>query len=169
MSPRKNLQGVISAFKKIAKTFHTTSLLSVVLDGIRKQVMEIIDDSIKDRVHLLGFVTDEELRALYRMASIYLHPSLFEGFGLTILEAMACETPVITSNVFSLPEVAGDAAILVDPLNEDEISDAIKCVCNDDDLANDLRAKGLKRAKQLNWKDCARNTVEVYKKILEQR
>lgn len=93
-------------------------------------------------------------------------PSLWEGFGFPVLEAMACGTPVITSNLSSLPEVAGDAAILVDPYNSNEIADAMRMVATDGKLQGQLRAAGLKRVQQFSWEQTGRQTVELLQRFL---
>ncbi len=102
-------------------------------------------------VRFFGFVPDKTLAILYRLAAVFVFPSLYEGFGLPPLEAMASGTPVITSNVSSLPEVVGDAAVLIDPLQPDAIADAMRRVLTDAALRDDLRQRGLVRARQFSW------------------
>jgi glycosyltransferase involved in cell wall biosynthesis len=102
---------------------------------------------------------------LYNLADIFVFPSLYEGFGLPVLEAMACGTPVITSNCSSLPEVAGDAAILVNPEDEDELAEAIMRLITNDSLRESLRKKGLERAKLFTWEDTARKTLKLFKEV----
>ena len=106
--------------------------------------------------------TNAEVTALYRLAKVFVFPSLYEGFGLPPLEAMASGTPVVTSNVSSLPEVAGDAAVLVDPYDPTAIADGIERVLTDEDLRHELRVKGLARAKQFSWEDSVRRVREIY-------
>jgi len=113
-----------------------------------------------------GFVSDEDLVPLYTGASVYVHPSLYEGFGIMILEAMACGAPVVTSNVSSLPEVAGEAALLVDPRSVSEIAAAIKRLLTNPALADELRERGFKRVKQFSWQKMAKQTLEVYRQLL---
>jgi len=120
---------------------------------------------IEDRVKFLGYVGDDETSVLYNAATVFVLPSFFEGFGLPILEAMACGCPVITSNVSSMPEVAGNAAILVNPKNEDEIAAKIKEVLKNEKLRDDLRKKGLAQAEKFSWKKCARQTFEILKEV----
>ena len=115
----------------------------------------------------LPVLTDEELPVLYSCASVLVYTTLYEGFGLPILEAMACATPVITSNVSSMPEIAGDGAILVDPTDVDKIKSSIKEILNDEDLKKELVLKGLKRAKEFSWKKAAKETAQVYEKLME--
>lgn len=111
-------------------------------------------------------VTDEELPLLYSSASVLVYTTLYEGFGLPILEAMASGTPVITSNLSSMPEIAGGAAVLVDPTNADEINKNIKQVLNDRDLNKELIKKGFERAKKFSWEKAGKETFEVYKRLM---
>jgi glycosyltransferase involved in cell wall biosynthesis len=103
-------------------------------------------------------VTDEDLPALYNGADLFCFPSLYEGFGLPVLEAMACGTPVVTSNSTSLPEVAGEAALLVDPYDVEAIAEAMRRVLEEPELAAELRERGLKRAAEFTWERTARET-----------
>ena len=132
----------------------------------KKVYEELGSSAIADRVHLTGYVSDEQLKGLFGAASAYLHPSLYEGFGLTLLEAMAQNCPVVTSNVYSLPEVAGDAAVLVDPGSVDEIAEAIRGICTDSVLAADLAARGKERIKAFSWGDCAAGVMDVYRGVV---
>jgi glycosyltransferase involved in cell wall biosynthesis len=120
-------------------------------------------------VHFTDYVADEDLPALYNGAELFAFPSLYEGFGLPVLEAMACGTPVVTSNSSSLPEVAGDAALLVGPLDVEALAGAMQCVLADEVLATELREKGLARAAQFTWERTARETVAVYQKAIDRR
>ncbi len=117
-------------------------------------------------VHFTGYVDEEDLPALYNGADLFVFPSLYEGFGLSVLEAMACGTPVITSNTTSLPEVAGDAALLVEPTFVEAIAESMRRVLENPELATELRAKGLERARQFTAERTARETVKVYEKVL---
>ncbi|MCX5965593.1 MAG: glycosyltransferase family 1 protein [Cyanobacteria bacterium] len=120
------------------------------------------------KIKILDYVNYKELPVLINHAIALVFPSLWEGFGLPILEAMACGTPVITSNVSSMPEVAGDAAILVDPTNVSEIASAIASIIADTSLRNDLRSRGLQRAKQFSWATTGQQTADVLKRYLRQ-
>ncbi len=115
-----------------------------------------------DQVRFLGYVPNVDLPALYSGATLFAFPSLYEGFGLPVLEAMACGTPVVTSNGSALAEVAGDAAVLVDPRDVDAIAKAMDQLLCDETLRADLRARGLERAKQFSWERTARETLSVY-------
>ncbi|MEF3090107.1 glycosyltransferase family 4 protein [Raoultella scottii] len=123
----------------------------------------IKNQHLQDRVFFMGRLDNNKLASLYKGARMLLFPSLYEGFGLPVIEAMACGTPVITSNTTSLPEVSGDAAILVNPLNVDEIKEAIESLNCNPELCNKLVEKGLERAKMFSWE----NTVERIKNGLE--
>jgi glycosyltransferase involved in cell wall biosynthesis len=124
---------------------------------------------LSQRVSFIGPVSDEELPSLYAGASVFLFPSHYEGFGLPVLEAMACGTPVITSNVTSLPEIAGDAAVVIDPVNTRKLIDAMIRVLTNEALAKELRQKGLDRARRFTWEETARQTLQVYKKVYRVR
>ena len=117
------------------------------------------------RVRPLGYVPETLLAPLLGGARIFVYPSLYEGFGLPPLEAMACATPVITSNVSALPEVVGDAAVQVDPLDVDALAAAIERVWDDDELQAALRERGLERSRQFTWEATARQTLEVYRTV----
>lgn len=120
------------------------------------------------RVITPGFVTDEDLVTLYSGAAAYVHPSWYEGFGIMILEAFAAGAPVVTSNVSSLPEVVGDAGLLVDPYQTSELSSAIKRLLSDQKLADELRQKGFERVKKYSWQKMAEQTLSVYREVLNQ-
>ncbi len=116
----------------------------------------------------LPWIPDEEMPLLYSSAQALLYPSFYEGFGLPVLEAMACGTPVITSNVSSLPEVGGEAAVYVDPENDQEMTKAAKEVMEDRELRDKLVARGLQQAKKFTWEKCAEETIKIYKKIVNE-
>jgi glycosyltransferase involved in cell wall biosynthesis len=147
-------------------------LKSLVIVGARNfwksspVVKEVKELGLKSYVRFTGYVPDEDLPAIYSGADLFVFPSIYEGFGLPVLEAMACGIPVVTSNTSSLPEVAGDAALLVDPYSVDEIAAAMRRVLCDPDVAAELCAKGLQRAKQFSWERTARETIAVYEKVL---
>jgi len=166
ISPRKNIAGVLRAFASIT-TDIPHHLVMAGGDGWEvREVHELAKEkTLHGRLHFTGFVSDAQLRALYAGASLFVHPSLYEGFGLTILEAMACGCPVVTSNRSSLPEVAGDAALLVDPDRPAAIASAMSQVCLDTSAATDLRARGERHAARFTWSRCATETAQVYASV----
>jgi len=121
--------------------------------------------NLHKHVRFLGFLPDETLSAVYRLASVFVFPSLYEGFGLPPLEAMACGTPVVTSNVSSLPEVTGDAALLVDPTDASAIAAAITRVVTEPALREELRARGLARARQFSWERSVKEIRDIYVQV----
>lgn len=166
MSPRKNLSRVLSAFEKLLSEI-PHHLILVGGGGWDSQDVskQLSNPVFQGRVHHLGYVSDDELRALYQYAEFYVHPSLYEGFGLTVLEAMAAGCPVITSNLSSLPEVAGDAAIFVDPHSEEDIGQAIKLLATDCDLRDSLIPKGYLQSSKFTWSSCADTVTGIYRSI----
>ena len=170
LEPRKNLVRLIEAFA----LWHRTSRqpVKLVIAGGKgwfyKQIFaRAVELDLVDDVIFPGFVPTEELVWYYRAAELFVYPSLFEGFGLPVLEAMASGTPTITSQASSLPEVAGDAALLVDPENIQALADAIERVLEDAALAEQMRAAGLRRAARFSWARTAAETVDVYRAALE--
>lgn len=167
--PRKNLSVLIQAFFRLldAQALPDTYLVlagSKSLGWNNDEVFATAASSTKHRSRLFftGYVADEDLASLYSGAAAFVFPSLYEGFGLPALEAMQCGTPVITSNTTSLPEVVGDAAVLVDPTDADQLCEAMSAVLGDQALRSQLRQRGLQRAAQFSWKRCADITAEVY-------
>ena len=121
--------------------------------------------NLEDNVAFLGRVPSEDLVHLYNAARMLVHPSFYEGFGLTPLEALTCGTPAIVSNTAALPEVVGDAAMLIDPHDIDGLVVAMWRVLTEPELRQDLIAKGLKRAQNFSWDKAAQQTLEVYRKV----
>jgi len=117
-------------------------------------------------IHLLGFVESKDLPALYNLASLYCQPSFYEGFGMPVVEAMACGTPVISANTGSLPEIGERAVLYFDPRQEGSLFQAIEAVVNDGELADKLSKRGLVQAKKFSWQKCARETLGAYQKVL---
>ena len=117
------------------------------------------NSSVKNDITFTGFINDEDKSILYSHAELFVYPSFYEGFGFPPLEAMACGTPVITSNFSSLPEAVGDAAITINPYNLDELYRAMEMVLNNDKLKNTLIKRGFERAKKFSWQKCARETL----------
>ena len=116
-------------------------------------------------VTVLGFVTDQQLRHFYNKTEVFVFPSLYEGFGFPIVEAFSCGAAVVTSNVSSCPEIAGDAALTVNPKDPGEIADAIHSVISDSQLKEQLKRRGLKRAEDFDFKKTAEETLKVYNEV----
>jgi len=162
--PHKNASRLIEALALVPQAVLVMPGYST---GYERELEEqIVAAGVADRVRLLDWVDDAMLDGLYRAADCFVFPSLAEGFGLPVLEAMLRGTPVACSNATSLPEVAGDAALLFDPLDVDAISVAVRRILEDDALADRLRRAGLERAKRFTWQETARKTIESYRKVL---
>jgi glycosyltransferase involved in cell wall biosynthesis len=127
---------------------------------------EIESLGLSGRVHFAGYVPQADLTAIYNAAAVFVFPSLHEGFGLAALEALACGTPVVCSNTASLPEVTGDAALLVDPQDHGAIAAAIARLLDEPELSQLLGRAGVERAQSFTWEACARQTIEVYRRVL---
>jgi glycosyltransferase involved in cell wall biosynthesis len=165
VKPHKNLERLIEAFHLVRQ--HGLDHLKLVLigDEISKYAAlrrAVHSHQLHKYVRFLGYLPEETLAVMYRLAGVFVFPSLYEGFGLPPLEAMASGTPVVTSNVSSLPEVAGDAAILVDPYQPESIAEGIRRVLCDESLRRELRVKGLARARQFSWETSVRRVREIY-------
>ena len=119
-----------------------------------------------DWARFAGYVTDAELPALYAAAAVFAYPSLYEGFGIPPLEAMACGTPVVASTAGALPEVLGDAALLIDPNNQRALGEALEAVLSKPEVRDRLQSAGRRRARLYTWNSCARKTAEVYREVL---
>jgi glycosyltransferase involved in cell wall biosynthesis len=168
LEARKNLPRLLAAYARLRRWSERWRLVIV---GARKWQSSPIFETVErlalaSRVTFTGYVADEHLPALYAGADLFIFPSLYEGFGLPVLEAMACGAPVVASNASSLPEVAGDAAILVDPTDVEQIAAAMWLVLSQPALAAALRDRGLARAAQFSWDRTARETVAVYEAVL---
>lgn len=168
LEPRKNLIRLVEAFDRACD-----DSMSLVLAGGKgwyyNEVFAKVEElQLGNRVAFAGYVPDGELPLLYNGAFSLVYPSLYEGFGLPILEALACGTPVLTSTSSSLPEVAGDAALVVDPRDVDDIARGIRQLMVDDTLREELRERGLARAQQFSWQRTAQETARVYGRILSE-
>lgn len=170
IEPRKNLPALLHAYKLLLNDLPDAPRL-VIAGGrgwLADDVFETLDAlKLGERVRWLGAVEQTDLLPLYSGAALLCMPSHYEGFGLPALEAMACGTPVVVSDRASLPEIAGDAGLLVDPDDQASIADALRRVLTDSSLAKTLREKGIARAKTFSWRRAARETVSVYQKMLE--
>jgi glycosyltransferase involved in cell wall biosynthesis len=168
--PRKNFQTLVRAFAQVEKEYPNARLLKV---GAESNVSErqktellIAELSLQERVRFFDAVPEEDLPLFYNAAKVFVLPSLYEGFGLPVLEAMACGTAVVCSNTTSLPEVAGGAALLVDPRNAEGFVEAITVLLGDEDLRQSQRQKGLAWAELFAWRQVAEDTLGVYSTTL---
>jgi glycosyltransferase involved in cell wall biosynthesis len=167
LQPRKNYLMLIRAFKRMCE--HRREPVELLIAGQRGWMWEQIEREAKtppfaERVHLLGFVEDEKLPWLYRGAALVAMPSLYEGFGLPLLEAMACGAPLVASNASCFPEVMGDAGVLLDPQDEEAWAQTMGGLLDDAGKRAALRVSGLQRASGFTWERTARQTLEVYRK-----
>ena len=169
IQPRKNLTRLVRAYSALRRARPDAKLPQLVLVGKKAW---LYDETLRaiaacggaPEVNLTGYVPEGDLPALYTGALCFVYPSYFEGFGLPPLEAMRCGTPVITSDRTSLPEVVGDAGLLVDPFDEAALAHALATLINDADLRARLRTRGLARAASFDWHETARRTLEVYQR-----
>ncbi|NLE43415.1 MAG: glycosyltransferase family 4 protein [Chloroflexi bacterium] len=169
LEPRKNTLRLVEAFAQVRRD-DTPLVIAGGRGWLYDELFARIEDlSIADSVHILGFVPQEELPLLYNAATVMAYPSLYEGFGLPILEAQACGTPVVCSNTSSLPEAAGDAAVFVDPRDVDSLAAGLDRLLQDQTLRDELRSLGLRHASQFDWYATARNTARLYRSVLTER
>jgi glycosyltransferase involved in cell wall biosynthesis len=168
VKPHKNLERLIEAFHIVRNRGLDRLKLVLIGDEISKYAAlrrAVHQHQLHRYVRFLGYLPEATLAVMYRLAGVFVFPSLYEGFGLPPLEAMASGTPVVTSNVSSLPEVAGDAAVLVDPYDPTAIADGIHRVLIDEGLRKDLRQKGLARARQFSWEQSVRRVRDIYSEV----
>ncbi len=168
IEPRKNLPTLLKAYRQLLDSYKADAKLAVVgrRGWLSEEVFTLVDElKLTSDVLFLGRVPVEDLLHLYNTAQLLVQPSFYEGFGLPPLEAMACGTPVVVSNVSSLPEVVGDAGLLVDPEDVLELTVAIWRVLTDEALRAELIAKGLKRAQCFSWEKTALETLELYLRV----
>jgi glycosyltransferase involved in cell wall biosynthesis len=163
LNPNKNFQGIVKAIECLGDI--GTDI--VIAGGTNPKIFSSSNDSLPNSVKYIGYVTDEELKALYEGAIGFIYPSFYEGFGLPPLEAMACGCPVIVSNIASLPEVCGDAALYVDPYNPKDIATKIRILLSDDNLREELSRKGLERAKLFSWEKCAKEIIKIIEEVID--
>lgn len=169
IEPRKNIPALLKAFRWLKD--HRRRPEKLVLAGSKGWLFEEVDETIhklklENDVVLLGRVHDSEVNYLYNAAKMLVYPSFYEGFGLPPLEAMRCGTPVIVSKIKVMPEVVGDAALMVDPLDEEALGVAMDRLLEDESLRANLIEKGLKRAANFSWEQAARETLAVYRKTV---
>ncbi len=166
LQPRKNLERLLRAYARLP-----AAAPPLVLAGGKGWYFERIAATIAElnlgsRLHLPGYIADADLPALLSAAVALVYPSLYEGFGLPALEALACGTPVIAANASSLPEVIGPAGLLVDPLDETALAEAMRRIVEDEGLRRDLRQRGLEQARLFSWERCAHETTAVLEEAL---
>lgn len=169
----KNMTRIFKSFKNYIKSGKNDHLMLVVVcklipqeeKGWREEIKAL---GLENKVVLTNFVDDEDMPAMYSGAEMLLFPSLYEGFGLPILESMACGTPVVTSNTSSMPEAGGEAAFYVDPYNVEDITKGIDVVLNDTTLRKKMIAKGFEQVKKFNWEKTANETLRVYEDVLKE-
>jgi glycosyltransferase involved in cell wall biosynthesis len=171
IEPRKNVVGAIEAFEQIAGEFNHRLVLVGATGWNSEEVFTAIRSSrFADRIMTPGYLNEHaDLPFLYGAADAFLFPSHYEGFGLPVLEAFACGCPVVTSNAASLPEVAGDAALMCDPTDADGIAENLRKVLGDGSVKASLVAKGLDRSKAFTWRQCAETTLATYRSVLDAR
>lgn len=168
-SPRKNILGLIEAFNIVKnKTKKNLKLVIVGRHGFSYETYKkrTIELKLESSIIFPGFIKTDDMPYFYNASSMLVYPSFYEGFGLPVLEAMACATPVISSSLTSVPEVCGDASILINPSNIDDISSAILNIFNDKDLASSLIYRGLIHSSKFSWKKTAYNTLDAYENTL---
>jgi glycosyltransferase involved in cell wall biosynthesis len=168
IKPHKNVDRLIEAFSLLRKQSSADVKLLIIGDDVSKypNLRRLVHRfQLHQHVRFLGFVPDATLAVLYRLASVFVFPSLYEGFGLPPLEAMAAGAPVITSNVSSLPEVVGDAALLIDPMNPADIAGAMARVLNEPALRDDLVRRGRERVKAFSWERSVARVRQVYSEL----
>ena len=168
IQPRKNLKRLLHAYFKYADK--AANSLPLVIVGKKAWMYDEVFAEIEQRqwegrVFFTDYVDADDLPQIYKEAEFFVYPSIFEGFGLPVLEAMACGTPVITSNITSIPEVAGDACYLVDPFSEEEICNALETFASNEEMRKACMVKGYKQAEKFNWKITAQETEKVYRQL----
>lgn len=168
-SSRKNVSSLIDAFCRVYKNLDSDHDLVIV--GSNKDELENLKSlcsnlSVSKNIKFTGFVRESMMPIFYNASDLFVYPSLYEGFGLPPLEAMSCGTPVITSDISSIPEVTGDSAILIDPNDIESLMYSIEAILNEASIQNELSLKGLKRSKSYSWEKTSEETLKIYNKIL---
>jgi glycosyltransferase involved in cell wall biosynthesis len=171
LEPRKNLLRALRAFARVAADLPDHRFVIVGQRGWKYDdvVNEASRPDLRGRVELKGYVAEEDLPILYSHAAAFVYPSLYEGFGLPVVEAMACGAPVLTSRSSSLTEIAEGAALLADPYDEAALAEGLRALATDQALAADLRARGLRHAAAFTWERTGRETAQAYREVYEDR
>jgi glycosyltransferase involved in cell wall biosynthesis len=168
IEPRKNLLRLLRAYNTLPHQIRDEYKL--VLVGFKgwenSEIMSLIEEGGESIIYL-GYISDEELAKVYNLASLFLFPSLYEGFGLPLLEAMACGTAVVSSNLSSLPEVGGDAPLYCDPYSIDDIREKIEKVLSDSTLQQEMIQKGLEQVKKFSWEKSAEEHLKLFEEVLK--
>jgi glycosyltransferase involved in cell wall biosynthesis len=172
IEPRKNLSSLIRSYSNLRMSISLIKDIHLVIAGrwgweSEKLMVLVSELNIAEQVHFPGYIEPEDLPFLYNMAKVFVYPSFYEGFGLPVLESMACGTPVITSNVSSMPEFVGDSGLLIDPNDISGIQNALGDLLMNDQLRIELSGRALKRSKEFTWKETARKTLDVYRRVLK--
>jgi glycosyltransferase involved in cell wall biosynthesis len=162
---RKNIKASIEASKKIKKEDSKLEKFELVMAGKTSPLCQKIIQKETGDVRIIGYIDREDKPFVYNLASLFLYPSFFEGYGLPVLEAMACGTPVIASNNSSIPEVAGNSAALIDPNRPGEIIEAATEILVENEISEKFRRKGLRQAKKFSWKKCAEETIMIFNSL----
>lgn len=167
LEPRKNLPTLLRAFTRLAPLAPQITLVIVGRTGwMTQSILDQIPLSLHPRVHFTGYVDQADLPAVYNLADVFVYPSFYEGFGLPVLESLACGTPVVTTPVSAMPEVAGDAALYAHPEDDAALSQAILQILRDPILSQTLRTRGLERATWFTWRRTAQQTLQIYRQVL---
>ncbi len=164
--PRQNVPNLLKAFSMVKKSISNIKLVKIgrpQFYGARDKILKLVDDlDLNDDIFFIDYVSEEDLPKWYNASDVLVYPCEYAGFGLPPLEAMACGTPVVTSNTTSLPEVVGDAGIMIDPNDIESMSEMIYQVLTDSEFKNELVKKGIERSKLFNWDESARRTRDIY-------
>lgn len=170
LEPRKNLPTLLDAYARIAKDTSVPLIIGGGKGWLYDQIFAKAEQlNLGDRIRFAGYIDDADLPLWYAAATVFTLPSLYEGFGIPLIEAMACGTPVIASTSSSLPEIVGDAGILVSPTDADALGAAMLQLLQSPELRADLRERGLLQARRFSWQTMAQRTVDVYRKVAADR
>lgn len=170
LSPLKNFGNTLRAYRLLRQEFDHKLVVVGFLRWKFQKDLELINElGLRDEIRFTGFVPDEDIPAFYNLADLLVFPSLYEGFGIPALEAMACGCPVVTTRTGCTPEVAGDAAILVDPYSPANIFDGMRQILLDNELRGRLRRRGFERVKHFSWEKCAGETLALFRSLGEER
>lgn len=170
IEPRKNIVGLIEAYHQLMGSIQQKLVIVGKKGWLYEDVFKTVERlNLKKDIIFLDYIPKEELVFLYTACDLFVYPSLYEGFGLPPLEAMACGAPVISSNTSSLPEVIGDAGILIAPTNIEDLSTSMYKVLTDENLQEAMKLKGLERAKLFSWKKAAQETIKIYEEVCNER